>query len=278
VTSEQSHILRVATSVGALSVHTAGPLDGPTALLWPSLFTDGHTSWGLQLEALHRLGWRTLLVDPWSTGDSEAPTAGFTMEDCGEAALRVLDAGGVQRAALLGLSWGGFVALRVALSAPERVTALVLSNTSARAATPLKRNRDRALAKLVRLGIPGGAGKLVAAAMISEHSKTHRPPLAAEIAAGVDRLDRIALSTAMRSVLAERSDVSARLTEVAVPALVIDGAADSQFSRAHSQELAKKIPYARLYVLPDVGHLAPREADTTVTELIEAFVSEVQPR
>ena len=110
----------------------AGPTDGAMALLWPSLFSDGQTSWGAQLPVLHELGWRTLLVDPPGTGQSPSAARLFTMEECGRAAVDVLDAAAVDRAAVLGLSWGGFVGLRVALAAPQRVTALVLSNTSAR--------------------------------------------------------------------------------------------------------------------------------------------------
>jgi 3-oxoadipate enol-lactonase len=133
----------VPTVVGRLHVQDSGPAGDAVALLWPSLFTDGPTSWGAQLTGLHDVGWRTLVIDPPGTGASPPPPGLFTMEECAEAALQTLDAADAQRAALLGLSWGGFVALRVALAAPKRVTGLVLSNTSARRMSFIRRQRDR---------------------------------------------------------------------------------------------------------------------------------------
>lgn len=258
-------------------MHDAGTIGGPTALLWPSLFTDGHTSWGAQLPALHALKGRTLLVDPYGTGESTAAARHFTMEECADAALQVLDAAGVDRAAILGLSWGGFVALRIALSRPDRVAALVLSNTSARAMPWAVRQRDRVLAKLVRAGVPTGLGTMVASGMLGETTQLRNPELAANIAVGVDRLDRTGLSRAMRSVLADRSDISAALHTIRAPTLVLDGAEDRQFARHHSRDLGRCIPGARLIVLPHAGHLAPREAAEEVTAHIELFLTDLNP-
>jgi hypothetical protein len=58
----------VETGVGRLQVQLDGPQDGRLALLWPSLFTDGPATWGLQLDGLRGLGWRTALVDPPGQG------------------------------------------------------------------------------------------------------------------------------------------------------------------------------------------------------------------
>src|SRR5438093_9658292 len=87
----------VPTELGGLHVQDRGPADGAVALLWPSLFSDGETSWGPQLPVLHELGWRTLLVDPPGTGQSPPATRLFTMEECSEAAVAVLDAAGADR-------------------------------------------------------------------------------------------------------------------------------------------------------------------------------------
>ena len=263
----------VPTELGGLHVQDRGPADGAVALLWPSLFSDGETSWGGQLPVLHELGWRTLLVDPPGTGQSPPATRLFTMEECSEAAVAVLDAAGVDRAALLGLSWGGFVALRVALATPQRVTALVLSNTSARRMSPRERRRDRLLSSIVRLGIPGGPGRLVVAGMLSEDSRRRDPAFAAQFAHGVNQLDKPGLGRAMRSVLAERTSVADELDRITAPALVIAGAEDPAFPPVHAQELADRIPGARLETLPRVGHLAPREAPVAVTNLLKSFLA-----
>ena len=270
--NRQVRQIAVPTVLGAINVQDSGPADGAVALLWPSLFSDGQTSWGAQLPGLHDLGWRTLLVDPPGTGDSEPARRLFSMEESAEAAVQILDAASVDRAAILGLSWGGFVGLRVALAAPQRVIALVLSNTSARRMSFTQRQRDRLAATFVQIGIPGGAGRLVAAQMLSDQSRRADPALAKQFAAGVDALDVAGLSRAMRSVLANRTSIADALSRITAPTLVIAGAEDRAFPRVHADELADRIPGAQLEMLPHVGHLAPREAPTTVAALLERFL------
>src|SRR5258708_9154417 len=68
--TQPTRSLVVPTTMGRLHVQDSGPVGGTVALLWPSLFTDGLTSWGAQLSGLHDLGWRTLLIDPPGTGGS----------------------------------------------------------------------------------------------------------------------------------------------------------------------------------------------------------------
>ncbi|MBJ8345651.1 alpha/beta fold hydrolase [Antrihabitans sp. YC2-6] len=264
----------VLTNLGSLHVQDAGPSGGLVALLWPSLFSDGETSWGAQLAGLHSRGWRTVLVDPPGTGSSRPSPRRFTMEECAEAALDILDALEVERAAILGLSWGGFVALRVALAAPQRVTALVLSNTSARGMSFAERQRDRLNSALVRVGVPGGPGRLVVAGMLSAHTRRIHPGFVADMATKVNDLDAAGLSRAMRSVLVERGTVVDDLDQITAPTLVIAGADDKALpARPHSEELANGIAGAKLAVLERVAHLAPREAPTRVAALLTEFLS-----
>ena len=53
----------VDTILGSLHVDDQGEPDEPTALLWPSLFTD-HRMWRHQIGPLREAGWRTLALDP----------------------------------------------------------------------------------------------------------------------------------------------------------------------------------------------------------------------
>lgn len=271
MTAETHHQV-VRTTLGTLHVQDAGPIDGPVALLWPSLFSDGRSSWGAQLPGLHVLGWRTLLVDPPGAGSSPSALRPFTMEDCAQAALDVLDATSVDRAAIVGLSWGGFVALRVALASPHRVIGLVLSNTSARRTSGAIRTRDLVSSHLLRAGLLRRPGKLVASGMLSEHSRRANPQLVADVADTVNGLKRHGLATAMRSVLVDRSNVVDDLAQITVPALVIAGAEDTALPDPHSTELADGIPGARLEILPRVAHLAPREAPESVSALLADFL------
>lgn len=279
MTTSRTRSLLVPTVIGRIYVQDAGPVSGPAALLWPSLFTDGQTSWGAHLSGLHDLGWRTLLVDPPGTGRTAAAPRVFTMEECAEAAVEILDTAGVAKAAMVGLSWGGYVGLRVALAAPDRVSALVLSNTAARSVPFALRLRNRLLASLIRAhAIPGGPSLLIMPGLISKHTRRKDPSFAADLAATIDGLDRSGLARAVRSVLVEPTSIVNRLQHITAPALVITGAEDRGLPPAYSTELANRIHGAQLHVLPDVGHLSPREAPVAVGALIDDFLASLGSR
>jgi 3-oxoadipate enol-lactonase len=197
------------------------------------------------------------------------------MEACAEAAVEILDAAAVARAAFLGVSWGGFVALRVALNAPHRCTALVLSNTTADRMGPILRQRDKALAALIRLGVPGRLGRVVVPTLLSAKTRSRDPQFASRLADEIDHLDRAALSRAVRSCLVERTGVSHLIGHIGIPTLIIAGAEDHALPPAHSQRLAREIPGATLHVIPDIAHLAPREAPEAVTALLNDFLATV---
>jgi lipase len=65
-------------------------------------------------------------VDLRGRGDSAKPKSGYGLEAHARDVIRVLDHLGLQRAVILGHSMGGFVALKTALSSPDRIRALVL--------------------------------------------------------------------------------------------------------------------------------------------------------
>jgi 3-oxoadipate enol-lactonase len=108
----------IPTILGDLYVDDQGNDDQPVALLWPSLFTD-HSMWHYQIPALRAAGWRTLVLDPPGHGRSKGLERGFTMDECAEAALQVLDALNVHTpVVVLGTSWGGMIAPRIARAGP----------------------------------------------------------------------------------------------------------------------------------------------------------------
>jgi pimeloyl-ACP methyl ester carboxylesterase len=103
--------------------------EGPVLLLLEGL---GYGLWmwrgqSPKLESRFRL----LLLDNRGVGQSTPLTAPYSMTEFARDALAVLDAEGVDRAAVLGPSMGGFIAQTIATLAPSRVSALILSCTSA---------------------------------------------------------------------------------------------------------------------------------------------------
>ncbi len=77
-------------------------------------------------------GFRVLRMNMRGHGESVSPPGDYTLDQIADDALAVMDAAGVDKAAICGLSLGGMTAMTLALKAPSRVSALVLACTSAR--------------------------------------------------------------------------------------------------------------------------------------------------
>ena len=133
----------VRTRLGRLFYDDRGeqkrPGDPPIVLLHGLLFDGG--MWRGQVEPLAALG-RVIVFDGPGHGKSEPPPR-FTMEEHADALFDAFGELGIARAVVVGLSWGGMVAMRLALQHPVKVAGLALLDTSAERQTLAGRLADR---------------------------------------------------------------------------------------------------------------------------------------
>src|ERR1700720_4070916 len=108
-----------------------GREDRPVLMLSHSLGQD-HGMWDAQAADLSA-HFRVLRYDIRGHGASGVVPGDYRIEELGADALALADALGIQRFAFCGLSLGGMIGQWLAAQAPDRVTAAVLANTSARA-------------------------------------------------------------------------------------------------------------------------------------------------
>jgi 3-oxoadipate enol-lactonase len=266
-------MIAVPTILGELHVNDQGNESQPVAMLWPSLFTD-HRMWAAQVAALRGEGWRTLALDPPGHGRSPGPGRRFTMDECAEAALQLLDARGVRGpVVVVGTSWGGFVAPRVALRAADRVRGLVLFNTSAERPSFFERQKTTLLTKMFAVGAFDRTvdGMIASSTLCTETRRLH-PEIGLELTRQLRSWDRRAANTAIRSVLVDRDSVLDALPAVKVPALVVSGKEDPILPSKHSELIAAKIPTARHVQVPGAAHLVPLEDPRTASTLVLDFL------
>ena len=266
----------VNTVLGPLYVDGQGESDQPTALLWPSLFTD-HRMWRHQIAPLREAGWRTLALDPPGHARSPGPGRGFTMDECAQAAIEVLDASDVRAPVVVfGTSWGGFVAPRIALRAPQRLIAMVLFNTSAERGTPLERAKATLLTTLLAIGaLDKVTGPMIVSGLLAPETQRREPELGADLADQFLSWDRRRFIATVRSVLIDRTSVLDVLPEVKVPALVVSGKQDHTLPSIHSQRMAQKLPNALHIEASDAAHLVPLEAPDEANPLILDFLRDL---
>jgi 3-oxoadipate enol-lactonase len=187
----------------------------------------------------------------------------MSMDDAAVRCLESLDAAGVDRVVVCGLSMGGYVALALWRMARERFLGLVLANTRAGADTPEGAAGRRALAERLR-------------AEGSDFLVENPPPLLSDGASPELRarvLDMIAGQPAGSIAaaalgMAERPDSTSDLATIDVPTLIITSTRDTLIPPEASMPMADLVPNAELSIIEDAGHLSNLEAPEAFDELL----------
>jgi len=181
----------------------------------------------------------------------------------------LLDALGITRTHVVGLSMGGCVAQQLALDDPTRVRSLTLVNTFARFDLGELGN---AIPLAFRMGILGVLGlpaqaRFVAARMFPKPEQAQLRALAAERIASNDMTTYIRLLLAISAF-----NVTRRLGEITCPTLVIAGDRDTTVPLRAKQFLAAHIPGARFELVADSGHATPIDQPDVFNGLVMRFV------
>ncbi len=174
------------------------------------------------------------------------------------------------RFALVGLSFGGIVALEIVRRAPERVVRLALLDTTARAPSQAQLRLWQELAcaaetanmrDLVRSRLLPG---LLSAIGQADAALVERVCAMAEATgAGAYRRQLAALAT--------RQDSRPWLAQIACPTLVLAGEHDALCPVELHREIAAAIPGAELAIVPSCGHLSPLEAPDAVSAALRRW-------
>ena len=256
--------------------------DGPALLLLHG-FTGSGASWDHHVDVLASR-FRTVTVDLIGHGRSAAPDdpERYRMDRCVVDLAAVLDRLGIGRAAGLGYSMGGRVALHLALAAPERVAALVLESASPGIADPAERaarvRADEELAAFIeREGIEAFVDRWERQPLFASQ---HRLPAATRQALRASRLANRprGLANSLRGMgTGTMEPVHARLADLRLPVLLITGALDAKYVTL-SHAMAEAMPDARLVIVPDAGHTVhleqPEAFDAAVLDFLNAVLAE----
>ena len=166
--------------------------------------------------------------------------------------------------ALVGTSYGGNLALEVALAAPERVTALWLMGCSAPLPPPGGPDLAAALDATPDAVIGMLAGRVVHPDA-TEAALTFRA-MAASLGA--------AAGAAQARALGARRDLGGKLGALHIPALVLWGQDDALVPVATGRALADDLPHAHFHTLPGCGHLPTLEKPAECVALFSEFLGD----
>jgi len=243
-----------------------GAAGRPVVALSHSLGLD-HTMWDPQMAAL-TARFRVLRYDLRGHGGSGATPGDYTVEQLGRDALALLDRLGLDRVAWCGVSLGGMIGQWLAAHAGERLSSLVLANTSPRIADPAGMEARR------RTVLDGGTRAIVDTAMarfFGDALVAANPPRIAsarETLLATDPIGYAGCCAALRDF-----DGTALLPRIAARTLVVSGDADVSMPwEAHGAVLAAAMPDATVVRLA-TAHVSNLVLPRTFTRTLLEFLS-----
>jgi 3-oxoadipate enol-lactonase len=211
--------------------------------------------------------YRLVTWDQRGFGQSEFDSKPFTYWDSADDCLALLDRLQLDRAVIGGMSQGGFVALRAALKAPERVRALILMGTQAGLEDPANVPVYQGmLDDWVTNGPQDELAAIVADIIIARPDENER--WIARWKARPKELVREPGRT-----LLERDDITDRLGEIEVPALVIHGTEDTAIPMERAEALAHGLAGAGAVVKVPGAHAANLTHPDAVNAAIGEFLA-----
>jgi 3-oxoadipate enol-lactonase len=255
-----------ATAPDGARLHYEIAGSGPPVVLLHGGLWDRRV-WDDQWEAFAARFW-TVRPDVRGFGRSDPPERAFNLT---EDVLRVLDAEAISRAAVVGLSLGGYMAIDLALTRPERVSGLILVGAGVTGfddwTEDITRHRKETEAAVERGDLAGAL----------ELDLKLWCPLRSGNDVRQRRVARENLNAARAEELADVVEQRAidRLGEIRVPTLVLVGDRDVPEMLRLADILATGIPGARKVILEEADHLPNVRRPDEFNELAIGFLQEV---
>ena len=256
-------------SIGDAELYYEDTGRGEPLLLVPGLSGRG-SFWASQVADFAR-DFRVVVHDHRGTARSTHSRIRYSVEQMADDVVRLMDALGIDAAHLVGHSTGGAIGQVLALEHPRRLRSLVLSATWAGPDPYFQRLFESRKGVLLSQGVEAyvraSALFLAPPAWISANdallTEQHKTVLAeaAPVEVTASRIDAIL-----------RHDRRARLAEIRLPTLVIVAEDDIVTPRFYSDELASRVPGAKIVVLDGGGHAVPGLRPGAYNAAVGAFL------
>jgi triacylglycerol lipase len=257
-------VLKTATIFGrAIRYYDIG--EGPPLVLIHGIGGDAD-QWAFVFGALSAAN-RVIAFDLLGFGRSDKPAIDYRVEGYVEFLDRLLRAIGIHRSAVLGHSFGGWIAAEFALRFPECVEKLVLVDAA---------------------GIDAGAAEIPIDLNVSSrramreafefmfHDQAFASDALVDLAYALhlERGDGYAIRSALATLADPREKLDARLSELRVPTLLVWGERDALTPVAMAREFHRRIAGSRLELIPECGHLPPLEKAAEFARAVTRFLRE----
>jgi pimeloyl-ACP methyl ester carboxylesterase len=258
--------------VGDIEIYYEVHGAGPRTLVMIRGLGSNLLSWYEQLDELPR-HYKCVMFDNRGAGRTDKPDAPYSIQQMADDTAGLMDALGIGRAALLGISMGGMIAQEFAVHHQEKLTSLILGCTHFGGASVVQSPPEIVAAIMAGTNATPEQQKQQLQAVFCDDTIEHRPE-------AVEKHHRIRAQYVMPPFAFARQieavaafDASARLGQIHVPTMVICGREDRLVAPQNSKMIADLIPGATLKELPG-GHLFmaeyPEQFNRAVIDFLDA--------
>jgi pimeloyl-ACP methyl ester carboxylesterase len=242
-----------------------------TPLLLVHGFPLDHTMWQGQIDGLSDK-FRLIAPDLRGFGQSGVTPGLATMQLMADDLATLLARLEIsQPVVLCGLSMGGYVAWQFALRHRERLTRLILCDTRAVADTTEAAANRIALADRVQRDGPAFIADSMLPKLFAPETLQAKAPCVEQTRHTILRTSPQGIAAASRG-MAQRPDMTDRLGQFDLPALVLCGQHDAISTPEEMRGIAQRMPQARFVEIAGAGHMAPlerpAEVNATIRELL----------
>jgi pimeloyl-ACP methyl ester carboxylesterase len=252
--------------VGDATLHYREAGTGNEAVLLLHAFPLSSGMWAPQLAALAGR-FRVIAPDYRGLGQSRGATGATTMALIAQDALALLRHLGIRRAAVAGLSMGGYAAFELYRQAPDLFRGLALCDTKAVPDTQVQKDgREKYAKDALEKGLDWVADDF--------GPKLLRPEPDQAVLASVKSLIREGTAEGVAAAqrgMAARIDSVPTLAKIACPTLVVYGEHDQVVPFGESMRIASVVRGARVVRIPAAGHAANLENPTAFSAALSGF-------
>ena len=253
-----------------MSYTDSGGSGTPVVLL--HAFPFNSSMWEPQLDSLGDK-FRFIVPDLKGFGATEAPEgeSAYSMDSYADEVKTIVDAAGLDRFVLAGLSMGGYIALAYMRKYAEGVSGLVLADTRAEADPPEGKEKRSNQQKQVLQDGTAGLIEGLTGALLAESTRSNKPDVVKKVQAAMDNpaAGFIGALEAMKN----RIDSTEGLAKIDVPTLVIVGENDGITPPEAARKLHEHIGGSQLVVIPEAGHISNMEAPEAFNGALGEFLN-----
>jgi 3-oxoadipate enol-lactonase len=242
---------------------------GPVVVLIHG-YPFNRSMWAEQLLEL-AINRRVITLDLRGHGDSSISAGVATMNQMAEDVCALMDANGIERATIGGLSMGGYVTLAFYHLFPDRVENLLLADTRAQADTEEGKAARAEQARKILVEGMAPIADMMLPKLLSPETVSKNPDVVKRVRDMILRTSPEGAVAALRA-MAEREDHTELLSRIKVPTLIVVGAKDPITPVADSEKMHERIAGSKLVIIENASHVSNIEQPEQFNHAVKEFL------